>query len=82
MDRLQEDIDSLESEKSTLKTKLEQATKRAPRAHYTESILAEQGAAAAGGTGGSVRVIVEDSPATLTKLECLKVGEFVTSMSM
>jgi len=42
MDQLQEDIDSLEAEKATLKTKLEQASKRAPRAHLTESILAEQ----------------------------------------
>ena len=69
MDHLQEDINSLEADKSTLKIKLEQANKRAPRAHLTESILAEQ----ASGPPGSVRVIVEDSPATLNKLESLQV---------
>ncbi|KAL5270670.1 hypothetical protein ACHWQZ_G001387 [Mnemiopsis leidyi] len=68
MDHLQEDIESLEAEKTALKTKLEQASKRAPRAHLTESILAEQ----ASGQPGSVRVIVEDSPATLSKLESLQ----------
>ncbi|XP_063689009.1 dynactin subunit 1-like isoform X4 [Bolinopsis microptera] len=68
MDHLQEDIEALESEKTTLKTKLEQASKRAPRAHLTESILAEQ----ASGQPGSVKVIVEDSPATLSKLESLQ----------
>ena len=69
MDHLQEDIESLEAEKTALKTKLEQASKRAPRAHLTESILAEQ----ASGQPGSVKVIVEDSPATLSKLESLQV---------
>ena len=72
MDHLQEDIEALESEKTTLKTKLEQASKRAPRAHLTESILAEQ----ASGQPGSVKVIVEDSPATLSKLESLQVRVF------
>ena len=73
MDHLQEDIESLEAEKTALKTKLEQASKRAPRAHLTESILAEQ----ASGQPGSVRVIVEDSPATLSKLESLQVRVMV-----
>lgn len=72
MDHLQEDIEALESEKTALKTKLEQASKRAPRAHLTESILAEQ----ASGQPGSVRVIVEDSPATLSKLDSLQVCSY------
>ena len=78
MDHLQEDIESLEAEKTTLKTKLEQASKRAPRAHLTESILAEQ----ASGQPGSVKVIVEDSPATLSKLESLQVCTVCTVFSV
>ena len=69
MDQLQEDIDALESEKATLKHKLEQANKRAPRAHQYETLLAEQ---ASGGTGAPVRVIVEDSPATLARLSSVQ----------